>query len=220
VALAIAVLLFSMAVVGVGALTGSQAKEATGQLAGTIRALSDTAALSGRTCRLVLELPDVRDEDGAVVWRAECAKGAVTASVKRDDELRAASVDAQDRRRGTRRVDDDARFRRLGDDDAPTVQELQAREKARVEDAVKFSEFTSDEVPPFSLPASVRMEVWTQKQRVPVKSGTAYLYFFPQGFTERAQLWVRQGRNVWTVTVAPLTAKTVIVDKDLEVPRP
>jgi general secretion pathway protein H len=52
-----------------------------------------------------------------------------------------------------------------------------------------------------------------------VKHGTAYLYFFPQGYTERAQVWVRQGSNTWTVTVSPLTGKTIIHNGELEVPR-
>ena len=57
------------------------------------------------------------------------------------------------------------------------------------------------------------------KQRSPVKHGTAFLYFFPQGFTEKAQVWVRQGSNTWTLTISPLTGKTVIHTEDLEVPR-
>ena len=215
VALGIIVVLFAAVVFGVGALTGAKAKESAAELAGTIRALYDDAALSGRTCRLVFELPAERDEEGAVTWRAECAKSGVTAGAKRDDELRAANdVD----KRGKRRDDDD-RFKPLTDDSQPTVQELQAREEKRVEEAAKFSSFSSDDVVERQLPSNVTVEVWTQKQRQPVKHGTAYLYFFPQGYTERAQVWVRQGSNTWTLTISPLTGKTVIHAEDLEVPR-
>jgi general secretion pathway protein H len=215
VTLAIIVMLFAASVVGVGALTGTKAKESSAELAGTIRSLYDTAALSGRTCRLVFELPEVRDESGSVSWRAECAKGGVTAASKRDDELKAAN--SKERKKNA--VDDDARFRRLDRDEAPSVQELQAREKARVEAAAKFSDFSSEDVVTHTLPSNVRLEVWTSKQRQPVKTGAAYLYFFPQGFTEKAQVWVRQGKNTWTLTIASLTGKTVIHNEDLEVPR-
>jgi general secretion pathway protein H len=217
VALGIIVLLFAAVVFGVGALTGAKAKESATELAGTIRALYDSAALSGRTCRLVFELPQERDEDGAVTWRAECAKGGVTAGAKRDDELRA--VNDLERKKKDRRDDDDERFRPLNDDRAPTVQELQAREKARVEDAAKFSTFSSDDVTEHQVSSGVSIEVWTNKQRQPVKHGTAYLYFFPQGYTERAQVWIRQGSNTWTLTISPLTGKTVIHNEDLEAPR-
>jgi general secretion pathway protein H len=214
VAIAVIAVLFAAVVMGVGALTGTRAKEASAELGGTIRALYDTAALSGKTCRLVFELPEARDEEGAVSWRAECAKGNLAVSAKRDDELK----EARARKADKNKVDDDARFRHLDRDGAPSVQELQAREKARVEEVAKFSQFSSGEVASHRLPANVRLEVWTQKQRAPVKNGLAYLYFFPQGYTERAQVWVRQGSNTWTLTIAPLTGKTVIHAADLEVP--
>jgi general secretion pathway protein H len=216
VALGIIVVLFAAVVFGVGALTGAKAKEAATELAGTIRALYDDAALSGRTCRLVFELPQERDQEGAVTWRAECAKSGVTAGARRDDELRAANGAG---RRRNELDEDDERLRPLTDDRQPTVQELQAREQKRVEEAAKFSSFSSDEVVERQLPSNVTVEVWTQKQRQPVKHGTAYLYFFPQGYTERAQVWVRQGSNTWTVTVSPLTGKTIIHNGELEVPR-
>lgn len=212
IALGIVVVLFAAVVFGVGALTGARAKESSTELAGTIRALYDTAALSGRTCRLVFTLPAPRDEETAVTWRAECAKGGATAAAKRDDELKEARA-AKDK------VKEDDRFRRLDSDDAPTLQQLQEQEKNRVEESAKFSDFSSEDVVERTLPSNVRLEVWTQKQREAVKSGLAYLYFFPQGYTERAQVWVKQGDNVWTLTISPLTGKTKIHNEDLEVPR-
>ncbi len=214
VALTIVVVMFAAVVYGVGGLTGARAKESSTELAGVIRNLYDTAALSGKTCRLVFDLPGERDEAGAVVWRAECAKSGVTAAAKRDDELKAAGD-----KKGKDKLADDKRFKRLDSDGAPSVQELQDREKNRVEEATKFSSFQSDNVVEKHLASSVRVEVWTAKQKDRVKTGPAYLYFFPQGFTERAQIWIRQGSNTWTLTVSPLTGKTVIFNESLEMPR-
>lgn len=213
VALTIVVVLFAAVVMGVGALTGAKAKEASTELAGTIRALYDTAALSGRTCRLVFNLPPPKDDETAVTWRAECAKAGATASAKRDDELKDAQKSLKDK------VAEDPRFRRLDSDDAPTLQQLQEQEKNRVEESAKFSDFSSEDVVEKTLPANVKIEVWTSKQREATKAGVAYLYFFPQGYTERAQVWVRQGDNAWTLTISPLTGKTKIHNEDLEVPR-
>lgn len=213
VALTIVVVLFAAVVMSVGALTGARAKETSTELAGTIRALYDTAALSGRTCRLVFTLPPPKDEDTAVTWRAECAKAGATASAKRDEELQTAQKTLKDK------LADDPRFHRLDGDDAPTLQHLQEQEKNRVEEAAKFSDFSSEDVVEKTLPANVKIEVWTQKQRLAAKTGVAYLYFFPQGYTERAQVWVRQGSNTWTLTISPLTGKTKIHNEDLEVPR-
>lgn len=215
VALGIASVLFSAVVFGVGALTGAKAKEASTELAGTIRALYDTAALSGRTCRLVFTLPPPKDEETGVTWRAECAKGGATAAAKRDDELKEAGREERSRNK----LDDDPRFKRLDSDEAPTLQQLQQAEKNRVEEAAKYSGFSSEEVVEKKLPPGVKLEVWTARQRDPARAGVAYLYFFPQGYTERAQVWVRQGDNTWTLTISPLTGKTKIHNEDLEVPR-
>lgn len=215
VALMIVAVLFAAVTFSVGALTGAKAKEASTELAGTIRALYDTAALSGKTCRLVFTLPGEREEDVPVTWRAECAAGGATANARRDDELK------ELRKRGKDKVEEkkDDRFRRLDSDDAPTLQELQAQEEKRVEQAAQFSNFSNDDVTEKTLPSNVTVEVWTQKQREKAKNGTAYLYFFPQGYTERAQVWLRQGDNVWTLAISPLTGKTKIYAEDLEVPR-
>jgi general secretion pathway protein H len=169
------------------------------------------AALSGKTCRLVFDIPNEKNEEGQVSWRAECAKSGITAGAKREDELALAKEKNKDK------VKNDDRFRRL-DTDGQSIQALQAREKMRVEEAASFAEFSTEEVSSNKLPSSVKLEVWTQKQRQAVKSGPAYLYFFPQGYTERAQIWLRQGSNVWTLTVAPLTGKTIIHAEDLKVP--
>lgn len=216
--IAIIGLMLGAAIIAVGSLTGTRAKEASTELAGTIRLLYDSAALTGRTCRLVFELPQLKDEDGKVKYHAECAKGALTASRDRDEELKEVEKQRKELERNPRRRDDD-RYKPLASNDAPTLQELQAREKDRVEQSAKYNAFTSEEIKEHTLPGGVRVSIWTKHQREPVKSGTAYLYFFPQGFTERSQVVVRQGNNAWTLVVSSLTGKVVIANDELEVPK-
>ena len=217
VSLAIIAVLFAAVVLGVGALTGAKAKEATTELTGVIRSLYDTANLTGKTCRLVFELPEEKEEDNPVKYHAECAKSALTASKNRDEEQKDNS--GERKKRKDKLADDDKRFRRSDSDEAPTVQQLMAREKNRVEEQAKFSTFTDPQIPERTLPPTVRVAVWTKSLREPTKHGVAYLYFFPQGFTERAQLTVRQGSNVWTLSVSPLTGKVATAAEELEVPR-
>ncbi len=119
----------------------------------------------------------------------------------------------------SKKKEEDSRFRSLSSDGAPTVQELMAREKQRVEDDARYDTYANEEIAERALPDSVRLTVWTRHQRDIVKQGTAYMYFFPQGFTERAQLGISQGRNTWTLTVQPLTGKVAVVPDELEVPR-
>ena len=88
----------------------------------------------------------------------------------------------------------------------------------RNEDLAVVNPYTGEEIAPRELPSSVTLSVWTRQQKTAVDSGVAYLYFFPQGYTEKAQVYVRQGDNVWTLTVSPLTGKVNVVAEELEVP--
>ncbi|MFN0062455.1 MAG: Tfp pilus assembly protein FimT/FimU [Myxococcaceae bacterium] len=197
VALAILGLLVSASVIGVGALTGTRARGAVVELGGVVRALADTAALSGRTCRLVWELGD---GNGPVTYRAECAAaGATLDRTRREGEAASAIARAEKAEPGS-------------------LEELTARERERVESAARFSEFTSPEVQTRSL-KGVSVSVWTAHQSKALDKGTAYLHFFPKGDTERAQVVVRQGNNAWTLLIDPLTARTRVVAEALEVPR-
>jgi len=231
VALAIAAALFSALILGLGALTGACARKAMGELGGAARSLYDTAALTGNTCRLVLLLP--RDDSAEFSYRAECAKGPVTSAMDRDQEIRdatKAAVEAyrKNSRGGARatepppdsRSGSDGRYGAYGSSgtSSSSLLDVLDAEKARVEKAAAFSAFTTAEIQPRKL-SGVRVSVWTSHQRAKIDTGLAYLYFFPQGYTERAQVTVRQGRNVWTLLVSPFTGRTSIVDGEPEIPK-
>jgi len=213
IALAIVAVLLAATVMGVGALTGTKAKAAAAELAGVMRSLYDTAALTGKTCRLVFDLPAERSEDQSLKYMAECATGDITAAADRDQALKDANRERERASKETKRPK-----RILREDEQPSLDDVMHREKDRVEAAARFAAFTSPEIQPHQL-SGIQVSVWTQHQRDPVKHGLAYLYFFPQGFTERAQVYVQQGKNVWTLAVSPLTGRVKIAAEALEVPR-
>lgn len=206
--LGIVAVLMGATVMGLGAVTGAKAKGAAGELSGVIRSLYDTAALTGHTCRLVFQLPKSKDDDSDARYWAECAKTGITASKDRDSALRDADQAARDKAEG----------RVPTTDSEENVEDLEAQEKAKVAARTRFSKYTTDEIRPRKL-SGVRISVWTDHQTKAVSTGLAYLYFFPQGYTERAYVYVRQGeKNVWTIEVSPLTGKTKIVGRAVEVP--
>ncbi len=227
VAIAIAAGLFAALVLGLGALTGARAREAMGELGAAARSLYDTAALSGNTCRLVLLLP--KDDSAEFAYRAECASGPVTSAMDRDQEIRdatKAAVEAYRKKsRGSARdapppPPGPSSYGAYGSSSSgSTLLDVLDSEKARVEKAAQFSAFTTAEIEPRKM-SGVRVSVWTSHQRAKIDRGLAYLYFFPQGYTERAQVTVRQGKNVWTLLVSPITGKTSIVDGEPEIPKP
>ncbi|NMO21591.1 type II secretion system protein [Pyxidicoccus fallax] len=221
VAIIIVAMLFSAAVMGIGSITGAKAKGSAGELAGLIRSLYDSAALRGQTCRLVFEIPDPKSEE-PTRYHAECAEGSVTTARDRDTALREENRDReQQERTNSRRAGGETRRNYMvsSGTDSPSPQELMEGEKQRVESLSRFSSYTSEEIPARELPADVRVSVWTRQQREPVESGVAYLYFFPQGYTEKAYVYVSQGDNTWTLDVSPLTGKVQITAEALEVPR-
>lgn len=221
IAIIIVAMLFSAAVMGIGSITGAKAKGSAGELAGLIRSLYDSAALRGKTCRLVFEIPDPKAEE-PTRYHAECAEGAVTTARDRDTALRDENRDREQAARSNSRGagrEERRNYLVSSGTDAPSATELMEGEKQRVENAAKFSSYTSEEVPSRELPADVKVSVWTRHQREPVESGVAYLYFFPQGYTEKAYVYVKQGDNVWTLDVQPLTGKVQVVNDALEVPR-
>jgi general secretion pathway protein H len=206
--IAIATMLMGATVVSINALTGARARATLGELGATMRALYDTAALTGHTCRLVFDLP-TGDTTG-FSYRAECAARAITSASDRDQTLKddnQARADAL--KRGAR-----GSSGRTG----ASLLDVLSQEKDRVEAAAKFSNFTSPEVEPRRV-SGVKLSVWTPHQRQPANSGVAYVYFFPQGAVERAQLTARQGNSVWTLTVSPVTGKTSVIDGELEIPK-
>jgi len=206
ISLLIAAVLFSAVVVGLGAVTGAQARTAAGELAGTIRTLYDTANLSGKTCRLVFDLGKARDEDARVTYWAECARGSVTTDRDRERALEKANVAREDGPREKRASGN-------------ALSDLMDAEAGRVESAAAFSTFTSESLARRTLPAGVKASVWTRHQREATASGLAYLHFFPQGFTEFAHVQLSQGDNTWTLVVSPLTGKVKVEPRAVEVPR-
>src|SRR5258707_9502565 len=176
IALAIVVVLFATVVTGVGAITGSRAKAAAGELGGVIRSLYDTAALTGRTCRLVLQIPDPSDDQSRAKYWAECATGNVTTRRDREeairDEIKKEQQDAKNQ--ATRRQAS------LSPSTQPTIQELMNQKLDRVEAVARYLVYTSPGMAPRELASVENASVWSAHQHATIGAGTDFIYiFFP-----------------------------------------
>ncbi|HVP68982.1 MAG TPA: prepilin-type N-terminal cleavage/methylation domain-containing protein [Anaeromyxobacteraceae bacterium] len=197
-------LLIVIAVIGVAAaaaapalssLTGTNARAAAGEIAGASRFLYDTAALRHETCRLALDI-DKR------TWWGECT---------------AAASD------GRRRQPVVSRDGRAEDDEAVAgsrpADEREA-EKRRPLARAKFAALDGGPVKKRPLPGAASFGgVWTPRQREPQAKGLAYVYFYPQGQADPAQVSVADGGHVYTVRLQPLTGHARVVSGPVEVPR-
>ncbi|HUL58897.1 MAG TPA: type II secretion system protein [Anaeromyxobacteraceae bacterium] len=171
----------------VESITGANARQAAGALAGTMRALYDTAALRNVTCRLAL------DVDGRAWW-AECARS--RAGMARDPDKQPPSAEELAERFPEEK---DADRRRL---------------LARTEFGAYSDRLVAKrELPGRARFDPLRVE----GRREAVDKGVAYVYFFPGGQTQRAYVPVADGSNLYTVVLEPLTGHARVAYGKVEV---
>jgi len=200
IALAIVALMVFVAVPSVEAYAGVRAREEAGRISGAIRYLYGMSALSGKVCRIVFDL----DER---TWWTECTEGRFT--VEREKE----------RARDGQKLEDKKQLKKEKEKELEPRDEAEAM-RLRIEKKAEFSEFKDEEVGKRSLPDGANVAVWTGHQREKYTKGQAFLYFFPQGNTERAQVYVSSDHgDVYTLVVTPLNGRVRVVDKEVEVPR-
>jgi general secretion pathway protein H len=196
--------LITVAVIGVMALaaapavnsfTGANARSSAAEIAGAYRYLFDTAALRHQTCRMVLDMDHQE-------WWAECTQAG-------PGNRRGQPVMGKD---GVAEDDDAERAR--GFSDEPDA------EKRRFLSRARFAEFKDRQVGKRRLKGGAAFEkIWTPRQRDPQTKGKAYVYFYPQGQGDRAQIPVADGGNAYTVVTQPLTGRARVVTGIPEVPR-
>ncbi|HET7753876.1 MAG TPA: prepilin-type N-terminal cleavage/methylation domain-containing protein [Anaeromyxobacteraceae bacterium] len=199
VVLAVVAVLAGAAAPALSGVTGANARQAAGELAGSMRALFDIAALRHETCRMVLDLQER-------AWWAECTsrsaaapKGDVVAHGARAEG--AAASEARD-----------AEDERFEDVDNPEKRRLLARSR--------FGSFSDPVAKRRRLPGDVSFkDVWSEHQREPVSEGRAYVYFYPQRRAEQARVPVADGSHVYSVVLEPWTGRARIVAGVPEIPR-
>jgi general secretion pathway protein H len=172
---------------------GVKTREEAGKLAGSVRAMYGEAALAGKTCRLVIDL----DKNA---WWPECAAGKAT--IQRVEESSRGGRTEEKVNQVFGNTDEDAARKQVADKGA-------------------FSSFTADLAPKVQLPDRVKVDgVWTSHQSEVYTKGTAYLYFFPQGQTEAAYLYLAEvdGNDVYTIRVDPMTGRTRVDAEKVPVP--
>jgi general secretion pathway protein H len=190
IALAIAAGLVALIVPAIGNVARVQLRQKSGQLAGGIRSLYGASAVSGRTCRLVFDL------DASAYW-SECAQGSVRLSSEGERARGGA-------REATREEELLATVAQRGD-------AISEEERTRAELARKSAFTATNYIEKTELGSSVRFtDVWVSHQPERYVSGKAFLYFWPSGLTEMAAIHLKQGDDVYTLLVSPLTGKVRI----------
>lgn len=188
--IAIIATMAALAVPGLASVTGANARQAAGELAGSMRALFDTAALRHATCRAVLDLADR-------TWWAECARGPV--GIARDPDRAPAAPALSDQ---------ELQERFPGERDA---------EVRRLLAGTRFGAYQDRLVKKRALPGDAGFgPVHVEGRRDPIEEGVAYVYFFPGGQAQRALVPIVDGDHVYTVVVEPFTGRARVVPGRVE----
>ena len=99
-----------------------------------------------------------------------------------------------------------------------------------------FQSFQDAMLPKIGMHGAWIRDVYTPRQREPYTRGKAFIYFFPDGHSERAVIHIQGGRpprddedpptfapgdkpDVFTLILHPLTGRVELKTGDLEVPR-
>ncbi len=196
VALCVVGLMLAVAIPALSAVTRAQLRQKSGQLAGGIRALYGAAAISGRTCRLVLDL------DANAYW-SECAKGNVRLSREGERSQNGARVATREEELAAETLRDN----------------LSDEERERIALAEKSAFAPSNDIPKTELGGSVKFtDVWVQHQPERYTSGKSFLYFWSSGLTEEAAIHLAQSDDTFSLVVSPLTGRVKIVGDRVNAP--
>ncbi len=194
-------LVMGMAVPTLRSVSGARARSEAANLAANIRATRGHAAVAGETCRMVLCIDgcsadgDENTSGGASSYSIECVKGVVPMT---PEASRNGGMDIED-------------------EDEPDDR-LTPAEKARRE-VLARTRFASTSTLPNVPLASLRMtSVWTAHQPEKYTKGRAYLYFYPSGRSERANIQLRDGDDWYTLQVSPLSGRVKVLTGREELP--
>jgi general secretion pathway protein H len=205
--LSISILILGLLLAGVlpaiDGVTGVRAREAAGKLTGMVRYMYNESALTGRPCRMTFDM------DARAYW-SECTDAHFTLSETKVESRDGVAV--EDRPKSDN-------FRDTSDSFALDSVDGAKAEHDRIEKAAAFSDFTTEEIKKQTLPTGVELSVWVDHQTEKFVKGKSYLYFFPQGYTERAQIYLTSGTTTYTIKVQPLTGKAKVEPSELELPR-
>jgi len=217
---AIGAMLLGGAVYGVRALAKSDLRSSSLKLAGMIRYAFDRSITTGEYFRVVLDLTQSR------FW---LERSPTRAYLGRDKERSPG---------GGKAFDQEAEEKRLDEEDRAREEREASQRPAKSGFGAQLDAFLYMEPPPkpkrakfqtftdavLKLKGEVKTgrarlyDVYTPRQREPYTSGRAYLYFFPDGHTERALIHLRDGNDWYSLIVHPLTGRVEVKSGNIELP--
>jgi general secretion pathway protein H len=208
VVVAIVGMMLGGAVYGFRAVAKTELRGSASKLAGAIRYSFDRSITTGAYYRLVLDL----DHNKYWVERSDERMYLTREKEESPGSGKAFDWEAEQKKRDEQEAKERERQASVGG----LAAALEPPPKPR---RAKFQTFKDAALPQVTLKGVRLFDVYTARQREPYTSGRAYLYFFPDGHTERAMLRLNQADDFYSLVVHPLTGRVEVQSGKSELPR-
>jgi general secretion pathway protein H len=205
-------LMLGGATYGMRALARSDLRGSASKLAGAIRYCFDRSITTGQYYRLVLDL------DSNKYW-AERSEDRMY--LTRGKEIAPGKGRAFDRDAYERQLDEEDQKEReawgtANGANTAIAATLEPPPKPR---RAHFQAFKDAALPQVALKRTRLFDVYTPRQPEPYTAGRAYLYFFPDGHTERAVVRLEDGDSFYSLVVHPLSGRVEVKNGKVEIGR-
>ena len=207
VVIGIIAMLVGTVTVGTYAVTRSNLRSSASKMAGAIRYCFSRSITTNSYFRLVIDL------DGNKYW-AERSEERVFMTRGKMDSQGGRAPDEQVLMK--KQLEEEAREENERKQRSSLAQYLEPPPRPK---RAKFETFKDAALPPITLKKIKLADVYTPRQKEPYDKGRAYLYFFPDGHTERAMVHLRDGDDYYTLTISPLTGRVEVQNGQLDLPR-
>jgi general secretion pathway protein H len=204
-------LVMGLAIRGIRSMAKSDMRTSAVKMAGAIRYLFDRASATGRIHRLVIDFENKK------YW-AEVSDDAYYMPREREtDQTRQAEAEEQAKEdEEAKRKEEEAQA--AGDNPTYDVTKYQPQEwKPK---RTRFSAFKEMAIKPAQVKGAKIQGLFTPRLATPLNSGRGYIYFFPLGMTEAAQVYLSddQEKTFYSLVVHPLTGRVQIYNRYVEPP--
>jgi general secretion pathway protein H len=202
-------LVMAVAVRGMRSLAKSDMRSSAVKMAGAIRYLFDRASTTGKMHRLVIDFENKK------YW-AEVSDDAYYMPRERETDLtRQADAEEQARENDEAKKKEEA-AQAAGDTYDVTKYQPQEWKSKRA----RFSAFKEMAVKPAEVKGAKIQGLFTPRLAAPLNTGRGYIYFFPLGMTEAAQVYLSDDdeKTFYSLVVHPLTGRVQIYNRYVEPP--
>ena len=208
VVIAIVGLLLGASIYGFRSIAKSDLRSSSAKMAGAIRYCFDRAVTTGAYFRLVIDL------DTNKYWAERSDDRTYLNAGKENAPGRGQAFDVAAEER--KRDEDDAKQQEMATSIGGQMMTLDPPPKPK---RAKFQTFKDTTLPQVKLAHAKLFDVFTPRQREPYLKGRAYLYFFPDGHTERAIVRLHDGDDFYSLVVHPLTGRVEVLSGKVDIPR-